>query len=126
MKLIYFILLIVALCSSPGCSTREPAPVPGPKGDPGESIVGPPGSPGSPGLPGVPGQDGAGAEVVDPCGDHPDKIDDVLLSIGGTLVLGTVKVGGKTYLASLSPGVYQTQDGTGCAFAVTDDGEVLW
>ena len=71
----------------------------------------------------------ASVEIMDPCGDHPTKFDEVLLRLGDGKVLVTFSdtVGGdNTRLALLQgPGSYQTTDGTNCAFSLDANGRLL-
>lgn len=110
-----FILLFLMLFIS-GCGVKT---IQGPPGE-----TGPAGPRGEQGIPGSDGQD-AVMEIIDPCGDHPTKSDDVVFVVDG-LVYGTVKANGKTFLSQLKPGVYVTQDGTSCTFVVTVNNEVVY
>jgi len=64
-------------------------------------------------------------EIVNPCGDMPGKIDEVLLrlSTGELLASFSDTVGGlNTRFALIGPGTYSTTDGTGCTFTVLPGG----
>jgi hypothetical protein len=87
----------------------------------------------SDGTDGVDGQDGADAppspytvsEVLDPCGDAPNIIDEVLLKManGQVLVLFADNSNGKNpRLSVLPPGTYVTSDGSNCMFTLTSEG----
>jgi hypothetical protein len=64
-------------------------------------------------------------EVIDVCGNHPTKQDEVLLRVG-TVVVASYKNGTKYILTQLAPGNYSTNDGTGCNYTVHADGSVTW
>lgn len=86
---------------------------------------------------GLDGEDGQDAPptpytpvgLIDPCGDNPTKTDEVLLQLasGELLVSFSDNSSGKnTRFAILSPGNYQTTDGTSCAFSVDVNNDVTW
>jgi hypothetical protein len=84
------------------------------------------------------GQDGADGQdapptdytvvgTIDPCGDHPSVVDEVLLRLqnGQLLVLFADNSNGKNpRLAILPPGSYATSDGSNCKFTVTPTGTI--
>jgi hypothetical protein len=88
---------------------------------------------GTDGTDGVDGQDAPPTdytvtEVVDPCGDHPTKVDEVLLKLanGQLLVLFVDNSNGKNpRLSVLPPGNYMTSDGTACYFTVDANNQVI-
>lgn len=123
------------------------------KGDPGESIVGPAGKDGKNGdsivgpagesivgpmgPQGLPGADGVDAPitpfsnvtVVDPCGDAPTVVDEVLLKLGDGTVLASFSDnanGANTRFSLLNPGTYMTSDGSNCVFTVSNDGNITF
>jgi hypothetical protein len=68
-------------------------------------------------------------QIIDPCGDAPGKVDEVLLrlSTGETLVSFSDNSSGlNTRFSVLSPGTYGTTDGTGCVFVLHGSGAVTW
>lgn len=104
---------------------------------------GPQGPIGYPGAQGPKGEQGAtGAKgdtptlpdhyitsIVDPCGDAPGVIDEVLLilSDGQVLVSLSDQSNGKnTRLSILSSGAYVTTDGSSCNFVLHSDGSVTY
>lgn len=91
----------------------------GDKGDPGESIVGPQGPQG---LPGVDGKD-AIIEVIDPCGDKPGHVDEVLFRLSnGDIAAWYEDVG----LVILEKNVkYKTTDKQECKFKISNAGAVV-
>ena len=90
------------------------------------------------GLPGPTGPSGPAApptsytptNIVDPCGDTPNKYDEVLIIFSNGQVLASFSDnanGNNTRLAIVPPGgPYQTTDGTGCVFYVSSKGTVTW
>lgn len=94
---------------------------------------GPAGEAGAKGDAGAPGADAALSaysivNVIDVCGDAPGIIDEVLLVLanGQVLVSFSENANGKnTRFSILSPGTYQTTDGSACVFTLTADGRVL-
>lgn len=91
------------------------------------------GSDGQDGVDGIDGTDGTNGtdappsafsvvNVIDPCGDTPGIIDEVLLQLGNGTLLASVsdKVNGEnTRLSVLLPGTYKTTDDSKCNFTVT-------
>ncbi len=116
---------------------RGPAGEPGEPGDPGspgssgsDGATGPQGETGPPGADGNDGSDGIDGvspilELVDPCGPHPTKQDEVLIQLENA-VLRINQSGSRRYLTSLAPGVYETVDQTNCEFTVNPDWSVTW
>ncbi len=120
-KMMIFSLLVLALA---GCSKDHY--IQGPKGDKGDQ-----GEVGPQGPQGVAGADGQDAilEIIDPCGDNPSKVDEVLLRLAdGSLVGLFAKNHNGNYprLAVITDGKYITTDGTYCAFTVDSEGQVSW
>lgn len=75
------------------------------------------------GQDGVNGSDGkdAVAELIDPCGDAPGVVDEVLIKLADGRVLASFSAnvqGLYTRLAVLPPGTYMTTDGSGCVFSI--------
>jgi hypothetical protein len=65
-------------------------------------------------------------EVIDPCGDIPGRVDEVLLRMSnGQLVVFFTDNGGDR-LSVLGPGSYQVTDGTFCRFNVNSAGEITY
>lgn len=86
----------------------------------------------SDGLPGPRGEAGPkGSDsivaIIDPCGDSPTVIDEIviILADGNVLVSFSEQANGKnTRLALLPPGSYITTDGSSCAFTVNNDSSI--
>lgn len=61
-------------------------------------------------------------EIIDPCGrQHPQGLDEVILKLGNGTYLASVSDshnGTNTRFSILSPGTYQTTDGTRCTFTL--------
>ena len=105
-----------------------PKPKDGEKGDQGE--VGPQGQPG------VNGEDGQDAtlnqydivSVLDPCGDTPNVVDEVLLKLRNGQVLASFSAnasGANARFSLLAPGNYLTTDGSNCHFTIDANGNML-
>lgn len=89
----------------------------GAQGSPGESIVGPQGPEGQ----------AAVVEVIDPCLDAPGIYDEVILRLANGQLLASFSQnasGLNTRFAILTPGSYQTTDGSNCSFTVTAEGDI--
>jgi hypothetical protein len=90
--------------------------------------VGQDGTNGNDGQDGTNGTNGLNADltyavidIIDPCGDHPTKQDEVILKLGSGKYLASFSDnanGLNTRFSTLSPGTYQTTDGTGCVFTL--------
>jgi septation ring formation regulator EzrA len=68
-------------------------------------------------------------QVVDPCGDTPNKYDEVIFKMSnGTYVASfSDNVSGlNTRFSVLPVGNYQTTDGTNCRFSVNANGTLTW
>ncbi len=63
-------------------------------------------------------------EVVDPCGDTPNVIDEVVFRLPDNRVFAYFEASGNRYLAVLPAGNYRTTDGSSCNFTVTNDGGI--
>jgi hypothetical protein len=83
------------------------------------------------------GQDGQDApptaytvtEVIDPCGNHLTRIDEVLLKLANGSIIASFSdnvSGLNTRFAIIGAGTYGTTDGTGCVFNVSNSGVVTW
>lgn len=117
-KMMIFSLMLALLA---GCGTDHY--IQGPKGDKGDQ-----GIQGAPGSNGADGQD-AVVEIIDPCGDNPSKVDEVLLRLANNslLVLFTKNNNGDyPRLATITAGTYVTTDETNCVFTVSASGAVSW
>lgn len=60
--------------------------------------------------------------VVDPCGDHPGELDELLLVLNNGSVIATLSAdngGSWTRLVSLENGNYVTTDSTNCSFSIS-------
>ncbi len=87
-------------------------------GQDGDSIVGPQGPAGQNGADSI-------VQIIDPCGNSPSVIDEVLLKLsdGSYLCYFTNNVNGDYgRLALLPPGSYVTTDGSACHFTITASG----
>ena len=91
------------------------------------------GNDGSDGVDGVAGRDGrdgidAGtygiSEIIDPCGDDPDNLDEVILKLATGQLLIYFEDKGAKFLTLLTPGTYKTTDKQKCSFTVTADYEI--
>lgn len=100
-----------------------------------EPAQGPIGYPGAAGPKGDKGDQGEAAEVspysivsvLDPCGDAPGVVDEVLLKLSNGQVLVSFSAsfnGHNTRLALLPPGTYSTTDGSNCIFTLHSNGTV--
>jgi hypothetical protein len=81
------------------------------------------GKDGTDGTDGKDGKDGKDAEIqiVDPCGDAPGIIDEVLLILPDGSVLASFSEtveGRNTRFAVIPPGTYMTTDGSKCVFTL--------
>lgn len=79
---------------------------------------------GQPGADGQDGQDGTfngEVLVIDPCGDDPNHLDEILVLIDGTY-FATID---SSYLVRLEPGNYVTEDPQRCGFQITNDGRYV-
>jgi hypothetical protein len=66
--------------------------------------------------------------VIDPCGDKPGVIDEVLLKLSNGSVLASVsdkRNGENTRFAILPANNYMTTDGSNCYFTITSQGEII-
>lgn len=86
------------------------------------------------GLPGERGETGpqgpaAILEVIDPCGDAPGVVDEILLRLADGSVLCSFSAnasGQNTRLAILPTGSYVTSDGSNCNFTVNANGTISY
>lgn len=122
--LVFGVALLVALSA---CGRTKYEYFVGERGETGaQGPAGPQGNPGTPGDDGVDGQD-AVLEVIDPCGDAPSVVDEILLRLADGSVLCSFSAnanGQNTRLAILPPGSYVTTDGSNCHFTVTAQGTI--
>lgn len=91
---------------------------------------------GSAGVPGAPGEDGADGtspigmtliDVIDPCGDAPGVVDEVLLQLSDGRILASFSQnasGLNTRFSIIGVGSYVTTDGSACHFSVDVDNNV--
>lgn len=61
-------------------------------------------------------------EIVDPCGDDPGSVDEVLLKIYNGDYVSYFEDAGRRFLTVLSPGSYRTTDSQSCRFSIDGDG----
>lgn len=69
------------------------------------------------------------SEYIDPCGDHPSKLDEIILRMSDGSLIASVSDntnGNNTRLSRLSSGNFMTTDGTSCNFAISSSGVVSW
>lgn len=67
-------------------------------------------------------------QMIDPCGDYNGIYDEVLLKLGSGKILASFSDnanGQNTRFSVLSPGSYQTTDGSMCKFTVDNDNNVI-
>lgn len=65
-------------------------------------------------------------ELIDPCGDHPNHFDEILIRLSdGSLVAYFDAGGPREFLTVLTPGSYRTTDRQQCRFSVNSQGEVI-
>lgn len=125
-------LFVTALCLVvlTGCGKRCKT---GPQGAPGaQGMAGEKGDKGDTGERGEDGTDAAisayqVSAIIDPCGDAPGIVDEVLLKLhnGQILVSFSDNASGlNTRFAVLGAGSYRTTDGTNCNFSVDGSGNV--
>lgn len=62
-------------------------------------------------------------EVIDPCGDEPGSVDEVLFRLWTGEIAAWYK---NTGFVILEPGQYRTTDYQKCVFTVTEDYEVIY
>jgi len=63
--------------------------------------------------------------IVDPCGNHPTKIDEVFLKLSTGRIVSSFSdtaAGLNTRFSLLTDGSFSTTDGTGCSFTVSGGG----
>jgi hypothetical protein len=89
----------------------------GEKGDKGDK--GNKGNKGNAGADGIDGED-AVTEIIDPCGDNPNKFDEVLLVMSDGSILVYFEDGNKRFLAVLGDGNYRTSDKQQCRFSIVN------
>lgn len=66
--------------------------------------------------------------IVDPCGNHPTKVDEVFLKLSDGKLIASFSDnanGLNTRFVVLTNGSYATTDGTGCSFTVSGSGNVV-
>jgi hypothetical protein len=134
MKYLLLIVLLSACAPQP-----EVQIVTGPKGSPGDSIVGPPGERGERGDKGdkgdrgdvgAPGRDAVAIQPYiigsfDPCGNTPGKFDEIFfVTSDGKYIASCSQTfsGDYTRLCVVEPGSWVTTDETGCHFTIAADG----
>lgn len=84
-------------------------------------------------LNGTDGEDGEDApptaysftEVIDPCGDSPGHLDEVLFKTYDGHIVAHYSHGSQEFLTLIPPGSYVTTDGTSCYFTVDSNGDVI-
>ena len=64
------------------------------------------------------------AVKIDPCGDTPNKVDEILLKLYDGTILAVFK-DGQYFMAEIGDGNYKTTDKTNCYFTV-NNGQVTW
>ena len=97
----------------------------GDRGETGED--GERGSVGIDGAKGEPGIDGKSfiVKIIDPCGDSPKELDEVILQIDTGEFLAYFESSGARHLAILPDGDYITTDNSQCPFTVKE-GEIIF
>lgn len=64
-------------------------------------------------------------EIIDPCGKQA-SFDEVLLRLQDNTLLAHYSAKGNEFLTVVTPGTYQTTDGTKCVFKVDSNLKVSW
>lgn len=67
-----------------------------------------------------PGGTDAFFQIIDPCGDDPDELDQVILQLSTGELLTSFERGHKGFLTLIENGDYTTTDKQECEFNVTD------
>jgi hypothetical protein len=65
-------------------------------------------------------------EIVDPCGDTPNKFDEILFRLSNGVLVAYFESGSNRYLSVIPPGTYKTTDGNNCIFTVDSQLQVRW
>lgn len=81
------------------------------------------------GQDGKDGEDGTDGilEIIDPCGDHPNHFDEIIIRVSTNELFAYFEDGGnRRFLAILPPGNYRTTDRQKCDFTVTSSLGVIW
>jgi len=65
-------------------------------------------------------------ELINPCGDTPGKVDEILLRLSTDDIVVFFQSNDGERLSTLEPGNYRTTDGTNCSFTVNADKSVTW
>jgi hypothetical protein len=91
-----------------------------------DGIDGLDGSPGEDGEDGIDGASGlfSDVEIVDPCGDHVTKDDEILIRLSSGQLLRSqsdASNGNNTRLVLADPDTYITRDGSNCTFTINPD-----
>lgn len=92
-----------------------------------DGLTGPMGPQGLPGTPAVIPPMSIVA-IIDPCGDKPGIIDEVLLKMQNGTIIASFSddwTGHNTRFAVLTSGTYQTTDGSNCVFTVDASNNVI-
>lgn len=140
MRIISFLTLFVLIGCSPlhpyfPLLTKLPAGANGADGANGAAGID--GQDGENGQNGINGRNGIDAELpaysvvaaINPCGDAPGRVDEVLLLMQNGQVLSSYSdaaSGLNTRFAILAPGTYTTTDGDNCTFTLTTNGSLSY
>ena len=65
-------------------------------------------------------------DVIDPCGDEPNRLDEVLIILDSGKILAYYEHGRKRFLTVLKPGSYRTTDYQRCSFSIDEDYNITW
>ena len=65
-------------------------------------------------------------EIVDPCGDMPNYLDEVIFRLANGSLIAHYSKAGLQFLTVLAPGNYRTRDMQACNFTILPTNEVIW
>lgn len=60
------------------------------------------------------------SSIIDPCGDYPNKYDEVVLQMSSGEFIAYFESGGKRFLSILGDGNYRTSDKQSCNFTISN------
>lgn len=66
-------------------------------------------------------------EIIDPCGDMPDKQDEILIRLGNGSIIAYFEGSNSTrFLTTLNEGRYVTSDLQACLFEISNNGSITY